>query len=291
MIVVTGANGVLGRGVVEELLDLVGPERVGVSVRDPDAAGRPRRPRRARAPRRLRRARHPGRRVRGRRAGARRQREHPRRRRPWPSTGPRSRPRSRPAPAASSTPPTRVRVPTRRSPRRPTTPRPRRCSPRAASPGRRCATASTRTPCRCSSPTPRPPASCASPRTARSRGPPATTSRPRPPACSSTGAPDGPTAPLTGPEAVDFEQVARIVGDLVGRPVRRVVVEPDEYRETLIGRGVPAHAADLLLGFFPAARRGDFAPADPTLAGLIGRPATPIADVLRAALSPAPASS
>ena len=38
MIVVTGANGVLGRGVVEELLGLVGPERVGVSVRDPDAA-------------------------------------------------------------------------------------------------------------------------------------------------------------------------------------------------------------------------------------------------------------
>ena len=100
------------------------------------------------------------------------------------------------------------------------------------------------------------------------------------------GAPDGPTAPLTGPEAVDFEQVAQMVGDLVGRPVRRVVVEPDEYRETLIGRGVPAHAADLLLGFFPAARRGDFAPADPTLGELLGRPATPIADVLRAALSP-----
>ncbi|WP_433800216.1 NAD(P)H-binding protein [Actinomycetospora sp. CA-084318] len=101
------------------------------------------------------------------------------------------------------------------------------------------------------------------------------------------GAPDGPTAPLTGPEAVDFEQVATLVGDLTGRPVRRVVVEPAEYRETLLGRGVPAPAADLLLGFFPAAARGDFAPADPTLAELAGRPATPIADVLRASLAPA----
>jgi NAD(P)H dehydrogenase (quinone) len=100
------------------------------------------------------------------------------------------------------------------------------------------------------------------------------------------GAPDGPTAPLTGPAAVDFAEVASIVGDLTGRTVRRVVVEPAEYREVLIGRGVPAHAADLLLGFFPAAARGDFAPADPTLAGLIGRPATPIADVLAAALAP-----
>ncbi|MEJ2868916.1 NAD(P)H-binding protein [Actinomycetospora sp. OC33-EN08] len=100
------------------------------------------------------------------------------------------------------------------------------------------------------------------------------------------GAPDGPTAPLTGPEVVDFTQVAAVVGELTGRSVRRVVVGPEEYRELLIGRGVPEPAADLLLGFFPAARRGDFAPADPTLADLVGRPATPIADVLRAALVP-----
>ncbi|MCD2190198.1 NAD(P)H-binding protein [Actinomycetospora soli] len=100
------------------------------------------------------------------------------------------------------------------------------------------------------------------------------------------GAPDGPTAPLTGPEAVDLEQVATTVGELTGRAVRRVVVEPAEYRDLLVGRGVPAAAADLLLGFFPAAARGDFAPADPTLADLVGRPATPIADVLRASLVP-----
>ncbi|MDL5155698.1 NAD(P)H-binding protein [Actinomycetospora termitidis] len=98
------------------------------------------------------------------------------------------------------------------------------------------------------------------------------------------GAPDGPTAPLTGPEAVDFSRVAALVGELAGRPVRRIVVEPEEYREILLGRGVPAPAADLLLGFFPAAARGDFAPADPTLADLIGRPATPVADVLRESL-------
>ncbi|GLZ50562.1 NAD(P)H-binding protein [Actinomycetospora sp. NBRC 106378] len=103
------------------------------------------------------------------------------------------------------------------------------------------------------------------------------------------GAPDGPTAPLTGPEAVDFSQVAAALGELTARTIRRVVVEPAEYREVLVGRGVPDHAADLLLGFFPAAARGDFAPADPTLADLVGRPATPIAEVLRA--SPAPTAS
>ena len=100
------------------------------------------------------------------------------------------------------------------------------------------------------------------------------------------GAPDGPTAPLTGPEALDFGQVAEIVGGIVGRPVRRVVIGDDEYRDTLVGHGVPAPAAALLVGMFAASRNGDFAPADPTLAGLVGRPATSLHDDLRAALSP-----
>jgi hypothetical protein len=43
----------------------------------------------------------------------------------------------------------------------------------------------------------------------------------------------------------------------------------------------------MMLGLFSASRRGDFAPADPTLTELLGRPATSIRDVLSEALSPA----
>lgn len=101
------------------------------------------------------------------------------------------------------------------------------------------------------------------------------------------GAPDGRTRPLTGPEALDMDAVAEIAGELAGRPIRRIVVEDAEYRAMLVGRGTPEHAADMLVGMFAASRRGDFAPADPTLADLVGRPATSLREFLATALHPA----
>ena len=97
----------------------------------------------------------------------------------------------------------------------------------------------------------------------------------------------GPTAPLTGPAAVDMAEVAAVLGELTGRPVRRVVVDDDEYRATLLARGTPAFAADMLVGMFAASRRGDFAPADPTLPGLLDRAPQSIRDVLAGVLRPA----
>jgi len=38
---------------------------------------------------------------------------------------------------------------------------------------------------------------------------------------------------------------------------------------------------------FTASRQGAFAPADPTLARLLGRPAVTLADVLKATITPA----
>jgi NAD(P)H dehydrogenase (quinone) len=43
------------------------------------------------------------------------------------------------------------------------------------------------------------------------------------------------------------------------------------------------HRPDLLAGLFAASRQGEFEPADPALARLLGRPALSLADVLRAA--------
>jgi NAD(P)H dehydrogenase (quinone) len=102
-----------------------------------------------------------------------------------------------------------------------------------------------------------------------------------------TGAPDGRTRPLTGPEALDMDAVAEIADEVTGRPIRRVVVDDGEYRATLVDHGVPEHAADMLVGMFAASRRGDFAPADPALGDLVGRPATSVRKFLGAALSPA----
>lgn len=89
----------------------------------------------------------------------------------------------------------------------------------------------------------------------------------------------GVTPALTGAEAVDLTEVADLIG------VRRVVVTDDEYVARLVGSGVPEHAATLLLGMFAASRRGDFAPADPTLARLLGRPPVPVRDLVRQVLA------
>ncbi|MFI0814285.1 NAD(P)H-binding protein [Streptomyces sp. NPDC021098] len=98
---------------------------------------------------------------------------------------------------------------------------------------------------------------------------------------------DGPTAALTGPGAIDLAGVAALAARLTGRPVRRVVVPDADYRARLLDHGLPEARADLLVGLFAASRRGDFAPADPTLARLLGRPATPLEDVLSVALKEA----
>ncbi|MEV6448319.1 NAD(P)H-binding protein [Amycolatopsis sp. NPDC051716] len=95
---------------------------------------------------------------------------------------------------------------------------------------------------------------------------------------------DGPTPPLTAPVALDLGDVAALLTDLTGRPVRRVVVSDEAWVATLTGRGVPAAQAELLLGMFRAARRGEFAAAGRELEDLLGRPVAPLQAVLAEAL-------
>ncbi|MFI5909985.1 NAD(P)H-binding protein [Dactylosporangium sp. NPDC051541] len=95
---------------------------------------------------------------------------------------------------------------------------------------------------------------------------------------------DGPTAPLTAPEAVDLAGVAAIVGELTGREVRRVVADDQEWVDGLIAHGVPQEQATMLLGMFEASRRGEFATTGPLLEELIGRPATPVREYLKTLL-------
>lgn len=97
----------------------------------------------------------------------------------------------------------------------------------------------------------------------------------------------GTTPPLTSPETVDLEGVAALASELTGRPIRRVIVPDAEYRAGLLARGVPEGAAGMLMGLFLASRRGEFARTDPTLERLLGRPAVSVRDVLREALVPA----
>nr|WP_240962968.1 NAD(P)H-binding protein [Antrihabitans stalactiti] len=91
---------------------------------------------------------------------------------------------------------------------------------------------------------------------------------------------DGPTPPLTAPDALDLNEIAAILTQHTGRTIRRVVVDDDEWTAGLIDHGVPAAQAAMLLGMFHAARRGEFATTDTALADLLGRPAAGVASIL-----------
>ncbi|MCX4098193.1 NAD(P)H-binding protein [Nocardia sp. alder85J] len=95
---------------------------------------------------------------------------------------------------------------------------------------------------------------------------------------------DGPTPPLTAAEAVTFADTAELLSEITATPIRRVVIDDEDWVRRMTGSGMPEPAARLMLGLFEAARRGDFAATDPTLGELLGRPPQPIRAVLESSL-------
>lgn len=98
---------------------------------------------------------------------------------------------------------------------------------------------------------------------------------------------DGVSPPLTAPEAFTMADLAAIASEITGREVRRVVETDDAWREGAVARGVPAPMADALLAMYRAARRGDFAATDPALGQLLERRPRTMRDVLAGLLGPA----
>lgn len=93
---------------------------------------------------------------------------------------------------------------------------------------------------------------------------------------------DGVTPPLTAREALTMADLAGIASELTGREIKRVVVSDEEWLDLKVAEGVPREVAGMLLGAYQAARRGDFAAVDPTLEKLLGRPPVTMRDVLAA---------
>ncbi|MFE6038573.1 SDR family oxidoreductase [Streptomyces sp. NPDC056452] len=96
---------------------------------------------------------------------------------------------------------------------------------------------------------------------------------------------DGPTPPLTAAQALTFDDIASIATEATGRTITRTTAPDDQFHKQLVSNGVPAEAADQLLGVFAAARVGEFAAVDPTLAALLGREPLTLSAVLRGQLS------
>ena len=94
----------------------------------------------------------------------------------------------------------------------------------------------------------------------------------------------GITPPLTATDAVTMADIAAIASEVSGREVRHVTITDDAWRDARVSAGMPPFYADMLLGTFRAARRGDFAAVDPVLGELLSRPPRGLRDVLAAFL-------
>jgi len=99
---------------------------------------------------------------------------------------------------------------------------------------------------------------------------------------------DGATPPLTASRAWTMSEIAELASQITCREIRHTVVSDAEWKAAKVAAGVPEHYAEMLLGTFRASRRGDFSTVDPTLENLLGRKPTPLRDVLATALTPAP---
>ena len=91
---------------------------------------------------------------------------------------------------------------------------------------------------------------------------------------------DGPTAPLTGSEALDLADLALIAGDLAGAHIRRELMPDAAFTEQMAARGAPPSAAAIALGLYLASRQGEFATVDPTLERILGRHPQTMREVL-----------
>jgi uncharacterized protein YbjT (DUF2867 family) len=78
--------------------------------------------------------------------------------------------------------------------------------------------------------------------------------------------------PLTGSEALDYAEVAAILGEVLGRPITYSDPSPLRFARRLRGRGEPWAYIAVTSAIYMTTRLGMAAPIHPELADLLGRP-------------------
>ena len=96
---------------------------------------------------------------------------------------------------------------------------------------------------------------------------------------------EGVSLPLTAAKAITMAELAAIASEVTGKEVRHTTVTDEEWRSAKVAAGMPEFYADMLLGTFRAARRGDFSATDPALGELLGREPIGMREVLAQHLS------
>jgi len=89
-----------------------------------------------------------------------------------------------------------------------------------------------------------------------------------------TGTATGETVPLSGPAALTFEQAARVLSDVTGRPVEFHDQQDTDHAAELRAAGTPEEYLRWRLAMLGGIRRGEDAYLSDGIEHLLGRPAT-----------------
>ncbi|GHJ41760.1 NAD(P)H-binding protein [Streptomyces sp. TS71-3] len=92
------------------------------------------------------------------------------------------------------------------------------------------------------------------------------------------------TYELGGDTAWSFAEYAAELSRQTGKEIVYRPVSTEEYTAVLVGAGLPEFIAAIFAGVDVSIEKGELAGTEGDLARLIGRPTTPIADAIRAAL-------
>ena len=94
---------------------------------------------------------------------------------------------------------------------------------------------------------------------------------------------NGISPPLTAASSITMEELASVASEVTGREITYRMISDDEWRSVKVAAGMPEVYAEMLLGTFRAARRGDFAETDPSLEHILGREPLTMRDVIAGA--------
>lgn len=100
-----------------------------------------------------------------------------------------------------------------------------------------------------------------------------------------TGAPGKAVYELAGDQPFTLAELAAEVSRQAGKPIVYRDLPPDQYRGVLVGAGLPGPVADVYVDADVQASKGALDDASGELRRLIGRPTTPLAAAVRAALA------
>ena len=83
---------------------------------------------------------------------------------------------------------------------------------------------------------------------------------------------EGVTPPFTGPEALDFTDLAALASEFLNQKVTHHILSDEEMRAPFSARGIPETVIKMVLGLYLGARNNEWSTVDPTLQKLLGRP-------------------